>query len=52
MVEEASKDMNACEDFFLLVVESHITTATMSVCEMSSVEDKPCFAVFPESASE
>ena len=37
VMKEPSKDMNACEDW------SHIA-ATMSVCVMSSAEDKPCLA--------
>lgn len=34
-------DMNACEDFFELVVSGHILVAVMNVLGMSSVDDTP-----------
>lgn len=40
-MSDPSKDMNACEAFFLLVVESHVLAAAMMVFQMSSVDDQP-----------
>lgn len=48
VVSEPKKDMNACEDFFVLVVEGHIVTAAMTVFDMSSEKDRPSKEVFPE----
>ena len=35
------KAVNACEEFFLLVVESHILTGAMSVFDMESADAVP-----------
>ena len=35
------KDFNACDDFFVLVVKSHIITITMKALGMNSMEDTP-----------
>jgi len=44
--------MNACEDFFVLVVESHILVAAMPVFQMSTVDGEPSSSLFPEGSSE
>lgn len=52
VVTNPSKDMNACEDFFLLVVESHTLAAAMTVFQVSSVDDQPGDStLFPEDSS-
>ena len=40
-MSDPSKDMNACEAFFLLVEESHVLAAAMMVLQMSSVDAQP-----------
>ena len=51
--EYPTKDMNACEDFFSLVVETHILAAAMATFKMSSVNYEPdCSSLFPEGSSE
>lgn len=49
--KDPRKDMNASEDFFLLVVESHIVAAAMKVFNMSSVDSTPCKAFFPDGSA-
>ena len=52
-MNDPTKDMNACEDFFSLVVEAHILAAAMATFKMSSVNDEPdCSSLFPEGSSE
>ena len=42
VVQDPSKSMNACEDFFTsVVVETHILAAAMSQFKMSSLQDEP-----------
>ena len=41
------KDVNAHEDFFMLVIECHILAAAMEVLGMASLEDKPCAEILP-----
>ena len=41
VVERPMKAVNACEEFFLLVVESHILTGAMSVFDMESADAVP-----------
>lgn len=53
IVKDPTKDMNACEDFFTLVVEAHIVAAALATFKMSSVDDEPdCSTLFPEGCSE
>jgi len=40
--------MNACEDFFTIIVEAHILAAAMAAFGMSSVDDKPNGVLFTE----
>ena len=46
VVNDPSRNMNACEDFFTLIVEAHILAAAMSAFEMSSVDDIPVSVLF------
>lgn len=48
--ESCKRDVNACEDFFQLVVTGHIVVAAMSFLGMSSVDDTPSQTVIPEDA--
>uniref|UniRef100_A0A1X7TUB5 DUF6589 domain-containing protein n=1 Tax=Amphimedon queenslandica TaxID=400682 RepID=A0A1X7TUB5_AMPQE len=41
----AAEDCNACEEFFLSVVESHIVTAVMTVLQMNSTDNIPVHPV-------
>ena len=50
VVKDPTKNMNACEDFFTLLTESHILSAAMTVFEMSSFEDKPSETLFPSNS--
>lgn len=43
--------VNACEEFFLLVVEGYILTTAMKAFGMSSLEDKPSDSLFPSEVS-
>ena len=51
VVSDPKKDMNACEDFFLLIVEAHIVTAAMTEFKMSSCSEDPCTEYFDESSA-
>lgn len=37
----AADDFNACEDFFVTVVQCHIVTAAMDYLQMENVKDSP-----------
>ena len=52
VVKKPEKNVSACEEFFLLVVEAHICAAVMKVFEMSSVNDTPTESLFPPGCSE
>ncbi len=52
VVKKPKNDVNACEDFFLLVVESYIIAAAMEVFHMSSIEDHPSTEYFPKGAAD
>jgi hypothetical protein len=41
VVSDPHKDVNACEDFLLLVVKCHVVCATMKYLNMDNVEDFP-----------
>ena len=41
VTKKVKNDPTACEDFFLLVAESHILYAVMNVFEMNSLEGAP-----------
>ena len=40
-MKDSSKNVAACEDFFMLVLEAHVLVACMTVFKMASVEDSP-----------
>ena len=40
---DPEKDVNACEDFLLTTVQSHIVSADMTIFGMDSLDDQPCF---------
>lgn len=44
----AADDYNACEEFFIAVVESHIVTAAMTILEMNSNDDIPVHPLLTE----
>ena len=44
--------MTVCEDFFEVVCEAHICTAAMQVFQMSSLDDTPSTAHFPEGCTQ
>ena len=50
--KDPTDNVNACEDFFLIVTEGHILAATMQVFGMTSLDCKPCNTYFPEGSSE
>lgn len=41
------KNFNACDDFFVLVVQSHIVAAAMKMLEMTSVSETPNSPLIP-----
>ena len=52
MVKEPSKSVAPCEEFFLLVVETHVVAAAMQLFEMSSLDDTPCTTLFPDGCAD
>ena len=52
VVKDPSKNVSACEDFFLLVTEAHILTAAMAIFRMESLEDTPKSYHFTSAFSE
>ncbi len=52
-VVKVPKDrVNACEEFFLLIVEGYILAAAMQVFGMKTLEDKPSSDIFPNEAAD
>ena len=52
MVSDPTRDVTACEEFFLLVVEAHILYAAMDTFGMTSIDDVPSNTdFFPEEAT-
>lgn len=49
---DPSDDVNSSEDFLLTIVEGHILAAVMEVFEMTSLDDRPTSALFPDDSSE
>ena len=47
-MKDPSKNVSAYEDFFMLVLESHVLVACMTVFKMASVEDTPSQELIPE----
>ena len=45
-------NFNACDDFFVLVVKSHILTAAMQMLGMAEVSDIPSSPLFPNLENE
>lgn len=50
--KKPSEDVNASEDFFVAVTESHILAASMKFFNMSSLNDTPSQKYFPASSCE
>jgi len=50
VVKKPSKNVTACEEFFILVVEAHILSAAMQAFGMTSLDDKP--NIFPDTVFE
>jgi len=46
VVTDVTKDLTACEDFFILVVEGHILSAAMTMFKMENIDDNPPEEVF------
>ena len=44
----AADDYNACEEFFIAVVESHIVTAAMTILDMNCNDDIPVHPLLTE----
>ena len=47
-MKDPSKNVAACEDFFMLVLEFHVLVACMTIFKMASVEDTPSQELIPE----
>ena len=47
MVKDPNKAMDACEDFFTIVVEAHIVSAVMVLFGMNTTDDKPTASFIP-----
>ena len=47
VVKKVKNDMNACEDFFKLVVTGHIMACAMEVLGMSSIDAIPSSSIIP-----
>ena len=47
VVTQPHKDVNAHEDFLVLIVECHILAAAMEVLTMDSLDDEPCTDILP-----
>ena len=52
VVKKVKNDMNACEDFFELVVTGHVVSCAMQLLGMSSIDEIPSSTVIqsPEDA--
>ncbi len=48
VVTDPSKSVAPCEEFFLLVVETHILAAAMNFFKITSLDDNPCSTLFPK----
>ena len=48
VVQKPLKDFNACEDFFILVVECHILAASMEMMKVKTKEDTPSTSLIPD----
>ena len=48
VVVDPKRDVNACEDFFVLTVKCHIIAAVMKELQMNSLDDIPSDDVVPE----
>ena len=52
VVSDPTRDVTACEEFFLLVVEAHILYAAMDTFGMTSIDEVPSNTdFFPEEAT-
>lgn len=47
VVKDPSKGVAPCEEFFLLVVETHVLAAAMHLIQMTSLDDTPTSTYFP-----
>ena len=47
VVKDPMKNFNACDDFFVLAVESHIIAAALNIFGMTSMEDLPSHQIVP-----
>jgi hypothetical protein len=48
VVKEVKKGHSACKHFLTLALEARVVAATLTVLQITSVEDKPCERVLPE----
>ena len=51
VVSDPLKDFNACDDFFVLVVQSHIIVAAMQLLGMSTMDEMPSSHYVPNAES-
>ena len=49
VVKDPKNDYNACDDFFTLIISSHVIAATLSMLKMNSMNDTPSADVLPNS---
>ena len=52
VVNDPSKSVASCEEFFLLVVEAHIIASAMKLFGMKNLDDSPSTVYFPENCEE
>lgn len=48
VLQKPSQDFNSCDDFFELIIISHILTATLKLMGMKSLKDVPSTNTMPE----
>jgi len=51
-VKDPSKGVAPCEEFFLLVVETHVLAAAMHLFQMTSLDDTPSSTYFPKGSAD
>lgn len=52
VVKDPSKSVAPCEEFFLLVVETHVLAAAMHLFQMTSLDDAPSSTYFPKGSED
>ena len=52
VVKDPSKNVAPCEEFFLLVVETHVLAAAMHLFQMTSLDDTPTSTYFSKGSED